>query len=128
MKMLLDSHAIIWAVDRPDKLGPNAIAAIQDESNQLLVSAGTIWEIAIKTGLEKLTLSIEFGAWIKQAIQESGITLLPLEIEHTEKQASLPRIHGDPFDRLLAAQCLVEEMQLISSDSALDQYGVSRIW
>lgn len=72
MRLLLDAHSLIWAVDDPSKLGPKVVAIIENPANELLVSAGTIWELAIKVGLGKLKLSLPFGQWMNQAITDLG--------------------------------------------------------
>ena len=87
-----------------------------------------MWELSIKTGLGKLTLSLPFRRWMEQAIADLGLTVLPISLESCERQASLPFHHRDPFDRLLAAQALVENIKVVSADTVLDQYGVDRIW
>ena len=92
------------------------------------MSAGTIWEIAIKVGLNKLSLSMPYREWMHKAIADLGLTLLPITVEYADIQAGLPKHHGDPFDRLLAAQAQVEKIPLISSDPVFDQYGLKRIW
>ena len=101
---------------------------MRDPANALLVGAGTIWEISIKVGLKKLTLSMPYRQWISKAIADLGLTLLPITVEYADVQAGLPPHHGDPFDRLLVAQALVENLPIVSADAILDQYGVKRIW
>ncbi len=128
MRLVLDAHALIWAVDDPSKLGLQASTAIRDPANDLLLSAGTIWECAIKVGLGKLTLSCPFRQWMEQAIADLSAGVLPITIEHADLQAGLPRHHGDPFDRLLVAQAVVEHASIVSNDAALDAYGVARLW
>ena len=128
MKLLIDAHCLIWAVDEPVKLARAATVALEDAANQLLIGAGTMWELSIKTGLEKLTLSSPFRQWMEQAIAELDLTTLPISLEHCDRQASLPFHHRDPFDRLLAAQALIEGVQVVSADTIFDQYGVGRIW
>lgn len=113
MRLLLDAHSLIWAVDDPSKLGPKVVAIIENPANELLVSAGTIWELAIKVGLGKLKLSLPFGQWMNQAITDLGASILPISIAHAEAQAQLPGT-GDPFDRLLAAQSKVENLTVVS--------------
>ena len=125
---MLDTHALIWYVDQDHLLSASAHAAITDPANDLLLSAGTIWEIGIKVGLNKLSLSMPYREWMNKAIADLGLTLLPINVEYADAQAGLPRHHGDPFDRLLAAQARVENIPLISSDSIFDQYGLKRIW
>ena len=77
------------------------------------MSAGTIWEIGIKVGLKKLSLSMPYRQWMNKAIADLGLTLLPITVEYADVQAELPRHHGDPFDRLLAAQARVENVSLV---------------
>jgi PIN domain nuclease of toxin-antitoxin system len=128
MRLLLDSHTVLWAVDAPSKLTVEAIAALGDPANELLLSAATIWEIAIKVGLKKLSLSMPYRQWMNKAIADLGMTLLPITVEYADVQAGLPRHNGDPFDRLLVAQAQVENVALVSADPVFDRYGVKRIW
>ena len=101
---------MIWAVDDPSRLGPQAVTLLQDPVNDLLLRAGTIWEIAIKVGLGKLTLSLPFRQWMNQAMNDLGATVLPITVEYADLQANLPMHHGDPFDRLLVAQARVDNV------------------
>lgn len=128
MRVLLDSHTLIWAVDDPARLGAQASAALQDPANELLLSTATIWEIAIKFGLGKLALSMSYRQWMSQAITDLEVTLLPISVEYAGVQAELPRHHGDPFDRLLAAQAIVEKIGIVSNDKVFESYGVARVW
>ncbi len=128
MKLLVDTHALIWYVDQDHLLSPAAHAAITNPSNDLLLSSGSIWEIAIKVGLKKLTLSLPYRAWIEKAIADLGLSLLPITVEYADAQAVLPNHHRDPFDRLLVAQAQVEGVPLVSDDVTLDSYGITRIW
>jgi PIN domain nuclease of toxin-antitoxin system len=128
MRLLLDSHTLIWAVDEPTKLSATAVAALQDPRNDLLVSAGSVWEIAIKVGLKKLTLSQPFRPWIEKAIADLGASLLSINIEHADALVGLPMHHRDPFDRLLVAQSMIEKLLVVGADAQLDAYGISRLW
>jgi len=128
VRLLLDTHTLIWAVDDPAKLGPDATSVLQAASNDLLLSAGTIWEIGIKVGLGKLSLSLPFQQWMEQAIHDLGASVLPITVEYVAVQSGLPAHHGDPFDRLLAAQAQVESVPLVSTDAVFDQYGINRVW
>ena len=128
MRLLLDSHTLIWAVDEPTKLSATADAALQDPGNDLLVSAGSVWEIAIKVGLKKLTLSQAFRPWIEKAIADLGASLLPINIEHADALVGLPMHHRDPFDRLLVAQAMIEKLLVVGADAQLDAYGITRLW
>jgi len=128
VRLLLDTHTLIWAVDDPTQLGPRAAAELRDLSNELLLGAGALWEMSIKVGLQKLDLSQPYRQWMNQAIADLGLTILPINVEYADVQAGLPRHHGDPFDRLLVAQAIVEGIPVVSTDAQLDAYGVTRIW
>ena len=121
MRLLVDANALIWAVDQPLRLGAHAIAALSDPSNQLLLSAATIWEISIKVGLKKLSLASPFREWINQAANDLGMCVLPITADYADAQISLPPQHRDPFDRLLIAHAQVEKIPIVSSDAILDQ-------
>lgn len=128
MRVLIDSHALIWYVDQDKLLSIDSHAAISDPANDLLLSAGSIWEIGIKIGLGKLLLTQPFKVWINQAISDLHVTILPLTVEYVDVQSNLPKHHGDPFDRLIVAQAIVEQVSIISADVNLDAYGITRIW
>lgn len=128
MRVLLDTHALIWYVDQDHLLSASAHAAITNPDNELFLSAATIWEISIKVGLKKLTLSTSYRQWMNKAIADLGLTLLPITVEYAGAQAELPRHHGDPFDRLLAAQAQVEDVPVVSADEVFDEYKIDRIW
>jgi PIN domain nuclease of toxin-antitoxin system len=87
-----------------------------------------VWEIAIKLGMAKLSLSMPYRQWMNQALDGLQASLLPITVEYAERQAELPSHHRDPFDRLLIAQALVEDVPVVSADATFEQYGVTRIW
>jgi PIN domain nuclease of toxin-antitoxin system len=128
VRLLIDTHTLIWAVDDPSKLSGPATTALQDPANELLLSAATVWELAIKIGQKKLTLSLPYRQWMDRAIADLELTLLPVTVEYAEKQAGLPSHHKDPFDRLIIAQALVDGIPVVCADPAFDAYGVTRIW
>jgi PIN domain nuclease of toxin-antitoxin system len=128
VRHLIDAQALIWYVDQDHLLTWPARAAISDPANELVLSAGTIWEIGIKVGLGKLSLSLPYRLWMDTAIADLDLELLPITVEYADVQAGLPGHHRDPFDRLLAAQALKDGLPLISADAIFDQYGVRRIW
>jgi PIN domain nuclease of toxin-antitoxin system len=109
-------------------LSQAATTAVQDPANALLLSAATVWEVAIKVGLNKLSLTLPFRQWMNQAVADLGVSLLPITVEYADVQASLPNHHRDPFDRLLIAQALTEAVPVVSADPAFDPYGVTRLW
>jgi PIN domain nuclease of toxin-antitoxin system len=124
MRPLLDAHTLVWAVDDPSRLGPQAVIELKNTANQLLLSAGTLWELAIKVGQKKLSLSLPYRHWMAKAIADLGLKILPITVDYAEVQASLPRHHGDPFDRLLVAQAMVETVPIISADAPVRRRSV----
>jgi len=128
MKFLIDSHALLWYVDQTQLLSLTSHSVISDPENELLLSAGSIWEIGIKIGSGKLVLTQPYRTWMNQAIDDLGLRVLPLTVEYAAVNATLPKYHGDPFDRLLVAQAIVEQVSIVSADVSFDAYGVTRIW
>ncbi len=128
MRLLLDSHTLIWSQDDISQLSAAAFAALSDQANDRLISAATIWEIAIKVGKKRLPLSKPYRQWMETAIADLYLIVLPITLDHAERQSVLPRHHGDPFDRLLIAQALVEGIPIVGNDTQFDAYGVTRIW
>jgi PIN domain nuclease of toxin-antitoxin system len=128
MRLLIDAHALLWAVDDPAQLSSPATTALQDPANQLLIGAGTIWEISIKVGLGKLTLSLPFRQWMDRVVVDLGLSVLPITAEYADRQSTLPHHHRDPFDRLLIAQSLTDSIPVVTADSVFDSYGIVRIW
>jgi PIN domain nuclease of toxin-antitoxin system len=125
---LIDTHTLLWALDDPSKLSGPATKALQDPANDLLLSAATVWELAIKIGQKKLTLSLPYRKWMEKAFADLGLALLPVTVEYAERQATLPAHHKDPFDRMIIAQALVEGVDVVCSDAAFDAYGITRVW
>ncbi len=101
---------------------------IEDVANSKLVSVVSLWEIAIKNSLGKLPLAKPFGQLIPEQLQRNGFDVLGLTVAHTAKLVELPFHHRDPFDRMIVAQSLSDDLPLVSSDAALDAYGVHRLW
>ena len=128
MRVLLDTHAVIWWVDHDELLSASAHEAIADSRNELLISAASVWEIAIKVGIGKLKLSLPYRAWMNQAITDLRASMLPISVDACDVQSSLPLHHGDPFDRVIVAQSFVEQITVVSNDSTFDLYGVRRLW
>jgi PIN domain nuclease of toxin-antitoxin system len=128
MNLLLDTHASLWFMDGSPRLGAQARTLIEDADNVKWVSAASLWEMAIKISLGRLRLEQPYDPFVPEQVEMNGFNLLPLRIIHMAKVAALPFHHRDPFDRLLAAQCLTEDFSLISVDAAFDSYGVRRLW
>ena len=128
MRLLLDTHAFLWFIAGDSKLSATARAAIEDPGNEKLVSAGSLWEIAIKISLGKLTLAEPFGVIIPRELARNGFAILPIQPTHADRISRMPFHHRDPFDRLLIAQAQEESLELVSLDPQFDAYGVRRIW
>jgi len=128
MRLLLDSHAFLWFIMGSANLSVNARALIEDPANERLLSVASLWEIAIKTSLGKLTLSAPFDELIPAQLKLNGIDLLNIKVDHLSTLTTLPFHHRDPFDRLIIAQAIVEKLPVISLDGAFDAYGVTRHW
>lgn len=120
MRLLLDTNALLWALLTPEELRPEAQAVLADRRNEVYVSIASIWEAAIKVGTGKLVLPPEFIP----TIASSGFRLLAIEIAHALRVSSLPRHHRDPFDRLLIAQAMIEDLTLVTRDTVLPLYSV----
>ena len=128
MRLLIDTHTLFWSIEEPAKVSATAMAAIRPLTNDVLLSAATIWELAIEVGQGKLALSLPYRQWMDRAIADLKLTILPVTVEYADKQSALPFHHKDPFDRLVIAQALVEGIPVVSVDVAFDLYGVTRIW
>lgn len=128
MKLLLDTHTLLWLVDGNIKLTDTATCLLVDPNNELLLSPATYWELAIKVSIGKYRLADRLSDYIEQAIRLYGLTLLPISVAHAEILVNLPQHHKDPFDRMLIAQAIAEAVPLVSSDEAFDAYPVVRYW
>ncbi len=128
MKLLLDTHALLWFYLGDPQLSSNARNLIDDPANSKFVSPASYWEIAIKIGLKKYSLVKPYEDVMKEAIDMNGFVYLHIEPRHTVLLTTMAHHHKDPFDRLLAAQSLSESIPIISIDTQLDPYGVVRHW
>ena len=128
MRLLLDAHAFLWFIMGDSELSSGARAAIENASNEKFVSASSIWEIAIKVSLGKLTLAEPFPVLIPRELARNGFPVIPLSLAHAARISSMPFHHRDPFDRLLIAQAQEEMLEIISADADLDAYGIKRLW
>jgi PIN domain nuclease of toxin-antitoxin system len=120
MRLLLDTHVVLWWLEEPERLSEAAHQAMGDPENRVFVSAASAWEIAIKPSLGKLTVNGD----IEAALGRSGFEWLPIAENHAWATEALPQIHRDPFDRLLIAQAIVEEAILVTRDGNVPKYGV----
>jgi PIN domain nuclease of toxin-antitoxin system len=123
VRLLLDTHVVVWALDDDHRLGRTARRAIENVANAVYVSVATVWEMALKSALGKLDVPSDIGGWIER----SAFSPLPIEIDHAVASAALPRHHRDPFDRMLVAQAQLEGLTLVTGDSRIARYDVATL-
>lgn len=128
MRVLLDTCTFLWMVARDEALSAQARTLVLDEESDLVLSAASSWEIAIKVRIGKLALAKPPALFVAEHMAANDIESLPIEHAHALATADLPAHHGDPFDRLLAAQARMERLPLLSPDLAFDAYSVERWW
>lgn len=128
MKLILDTQAFLWLLGDMPEVGQKAKKAFLSSDNDLFISLASIWEIAIKMSIGKLTLKQPLEQFLITQLQENNITQLDINFRHVIKVATLPFHHRDPFDRLIISQALVEKMPIVSNDSAFDAYSIKRYW
>ena len=122
MKILLDTHLLLWAAAMPDRLSAAARALITDEANELLFSAASLWEVAIKQGLGRADFHAD-ARLLRRGLIDNGYVELPITGAHAMAIEGLPPIHRDPFDRMLVAQAEVEGVVLLTGDAMVGRYG-----
>lgn len=128
MKLLLDTHAFLWWVEGTPALGRRAGIQVADPDNEVFLSLASCWELAIKLSLGKVQLARPLERFIPEQLSLNGFSLLPVELRHVVSVAGLPFHHRDPFDRLLAAQALQDQLAVVSADRVFKKYGVTVIW
>ncbi len=128
MRLLLDTHALIWWLLGDDALSTAARNAIADPGNDSFVSAASAWEITTKYRIGKLSEAAFLAADVARIVAAHGFTEVPISIRHGQIAGGLPGIHKDPFDRMLIAQAITEDMAIVSRDAILGAYGVVRLW
>ncbi len=128
MNAILDTHAFLWAVTDDRRLSETARAVIADGSNQVFLSAASMWEIVLKAGAGKLHVAGGTERFLEREMRRNRISALPIQPSHVFRIPSLPAIHKDPFDRLLIAQAQVENLPLITADPEIARYPVQVIW
>jgi PIN domain nuclease of toxin-antitoxin system len=128
VKYLLDTHVLLWFLREPAKLSSHVLATIESAGTQAAVSVASLWEIAIKTSLNKLSLPKPFDELFPGSVTESGLALLGILPNHIAAVSRLPFHHRDPFDRLLIAQAQTEELTVITADTAFAAYGIPLLW
>jgi PIN domain nuclease of toxin-antitoxin system len=125
VKVLVDTHIFLWLMTEPERLVPAIRSACQDEENQLVLSVVSLWEIQIKVGLGKLTLHLPLRQILDEQTHRGAFELLPVLAEHVLALDSLPAYHQDPFDRLLIAQAIAENLLLASQDAKIAAYSAT---
>lgn len=128
MSLLLDTHTLLWFLREPELLPGKVTEAIESAGKQAFVSMATLWEIAIKVSINKLSLPGEFEDLFPSSVEASGLSLLPIEPRHLATVRRLVFHHRDPFDRLLIAQAQVENLTLVALDPHFSAYGVPLLW
>ena len=128
MRLLLDTHALLWWVADSRRLSKAVHRAIANETNDVLVSAASAWEITTKHRLGRLPDADVVASDVAGAIVDQGFEGLPITVDDAARAGALPGPHRDPFDRMLMAQALVRNLVLVSSESLFDRYGVRRLW
>lgn len=124
MDLLLDTNAFIWWLDDSPRIGGPARTAISDPLNGVFVSAATFWELAIKLSLKKLNVRSDATSWVPQELARNRFRPLPVQLHHALAVEHLPFHHRDPFDRLLIAQAIEEDLTIITGDSEFEAYAV----
>ena len=124
MKLLLDTHVWLWLQASPDRIEPGTLTQLEDVSNELLLSAASSWEIAIKYALGKLPLPLPPEEFVPGRMERSQVRGLPIEHRHALHVATLPAHHRDPFDRLLIAQAQLEGLPVVTADRQFEEYEV----
>ena len=128
MRLLLDTHVLLWFLADDPALTARAKVMIENPDNEKLVSIASCWEIAIKAGLGKLRLGEPAGELLQRELPRNNFDVLPITLGHATAVQSLPHHHRDPFDRLLIAQAQADGLSVVGADEAFDAYGVARIW
>ncbi len=128
MRLLLDTHALLWWWSEAGSLSARSRKLIADEANEVLVSAASAWEISTKVRLGKLVVAIELVRDFSDYLSRDGFFTLPITAEHGLRAGLLPGPHKDPFDRMLIAQAQAEAIAIVSNEEVFGEYGIQRLW
>lgn len=128
MKLLLDTHVFLWLRTAPGKIPEPVLAYYQDMDTDVFLSMASLWEMQIKHQLGKLELELPLSELVELQCLNNGLQILNIEPAHIYQLQTLPFHHNDPFDRMILAQAQVENLQLVSADSAFDLYGIDVLW
>ena len=128
MRILLDTHALLWWMIGNPRLSPRARAAVDAPNAEVLVSAASAWELAVKVRLCKLPEASRLTHRLAESLAEQNFKSLAISLEHGRLGGLLPGAHRDPFDRVLAAQALLDDLVLVTNDAAFSTFGVKTLW
>jgi PIN domain nuclease of toxin-antitoxin system len=128
VKFIADTHAFIWFITDSEQLSPKAKTLLEASESDRVLSVASVWEMAIKTSLGKLSFNKPLEQFLPEQLSLNYFRVLDISVEHALRVAGLPLAHRDPFDRMIVAQALTESLPILSNDSALDAYGIQRLW
>jgi PIN domain nuclease of toxin-antitoxin system len=128
VRLLLDTHAFLWWIADDERLSSRAAALIADGSNEVLVSAASAWEIVVKSALGRVEVPTPVDRFLTAQLKANAFVPLPIQMRHALGLAALPDVHRDPFDRILVAQAVAEDLTLVSRDAMLQRYPVAVEW
>ena len=128
MKVLIDTHTFLWMITADKRLSPKARKVLTTGSNELLLSTASAWEIMLKWGAGKLKLTGGPTVFLREQLAQNGIRILPVELAHVLRVEELLPIHRDPFDRLLVAQAIEEDVPILTADETIQRYPAKTIW
>lgn len=128
MRLLLDTHTLLWWLDGDEQLPSRCRRLIKDQANEILVSAASAWEISTKVRIGKLPGAVDIDEHLPDIVASQGFEPLPISLAHAHRAGALPGLHRDPFDRMLAAQAISENLLLLSSDPIFESFGVRQTW
>jgi PIN domain nuclease of toxin-antitoxin system len=128
VRVLLDTHTLLWWLDGDRRLSRRARQTVADEANAVLVSAASAWEIATKVRIGKLPGAVDVAADVVGCLARQRFESLDITVLHAQRAGRLPGTHRDPFDRMLIAQAQIEDLPIVTNDEVFDGYGVTRLW
>jgi len=129
LKVLVDTHVFLWwASERGARVSERARTLLSDVSTEVAFSIASVWELTLKVGAGKIELPGAIEHYLPDRLRQHGFELLPIGLDHVFRAGSLPRIHGDPFDRILVAQAQIEGIPILTADPAIGRYDVETIW
>jgi PIN domain nuclease of toxin-antitoxin system len=128
VRLLLDTHTLLWWLDGDRRLSRRSRAAIADEDNVVFVSAASAWELATKARLGKLPDAIDVATDVAGCLARQRFLELPITVLHAQRAGGLRIAHRDPFDRMLIAQAQIEDLPLVTNETVFDGFGVARVW